>query len=228
MPLTVPQPQIDFIKKFLELPDSKIASFLEALTLAGPQFNLRDLADAVSKRTELPMDIVVGVVQVLGSLYLTKDAQNAPKETLVDNEVLPALKRAGTFSKEHAAAEWIKFRYFLMAALSLEDTVGTAAKAGQILTQHERIFVSARILTDVRPIFHVNIAEKPHSALIVHMLRIIYRDFQGHRFEQFFALDSNDVRSLKVLIDRALKKEETLTNLMKDAAVTILQPKEFY
>ena len=228
MALTVPPPQVAHIRKFLEVPDDKVGVFLDALAKAGPQFNIADLSSEVSDHVGLPKALTTGIVGVLGSLYVTKDAQNIPVETFVDQEVAVALRNAGTFSKENADVEWARLRKFLVAALALERTLGTAAKAGHILTQHERIFSTARILTDVRPIFHSNVSEKPESALIIHMLRVTQRDPQ-HNFEDlFFALDSNDVRALKTVIDRALKKEETLKALMKGAGVAVLDPKETY
>jgi hypothetical protein len=229
MPLTVPPSHIESVKKFVELSDEQMTLLLKALTLAGPQFNLRDLADKALEDVKLPKDLVRGIVQVVGSLYITKDTQNAPTDAFVE-EVFLALSKAGAFSKEpdDAQAQWAKLRKFLAAALSLEDTVGTAAKAGHILTQHERIFVSARILTDVRAIFHVNTTEKPHSALLIHMLRITYRDMHGNISNEFFALDSNDIRAFKLLIDRAIQKEETLRKMMKDASIDVLHPKEYY
>ena len=228
MALRVPDKQIDHIKKFLELPDDKIEGFLDALAKAGPQFNYYDLSEEVSVRLEISRHLIEGIVQVLASLYRTRDGQNTPIETFLDQEVYVALKKAETFSEKKADAEWAKLRKFFIEALSLERTVGTAAKAGYILTQHERIFVGARILTDVRPIFHLNVSEKPESAVIVHMLRIAQRDNYGNQADQYFALDSNDIRDLKALIDRALEKEETLKGLMKDSGVTVLHPKGFY
>jgi hypothetical protein len=228
MALSVPQPQVDYIKKLVGLSDEQIAQFVDALAKAGPRFNVQDLALEVARHLDLPKEVVIGMVQVVGSLYVTKDTQNAQTNSFVDQEVFPALKRAGTFTKDSEDAQWKKLRKFLLDALALEDTVGTAAKAGSVLTQHEHIFMAAKILTDVRAIFHSNTSEKPQSAVIIHMLRVIYRDFQGNRSEHFFALDSNDVRSLKTVIDRALKKEETLTSLMREAKVDVLQPKEFY
>lgn len=228
MPLTVPPQHVEIIKKFVELSDEQITSFLKALAGAGSQFNVRDLADESLKHVKLPKDLVRGMVQVVGSLYVTKDAQNAPTDAFVDQEVFRALTKAGVFPKESADDQWPKLRAFLAVALSLEDTVGTAAKAGHILTQHERLFVSARILTDVRAIFHVNTAEKPHSAVIIHMLRMTFRDAHGNLSDEFFALDSNDVRKFKGVIERAIQKEETLKKLMTDASVDVLPPKEYY
>ncbi len=224
----VPQQQIDHIRKFLELSDDKIKGFLDALATAGPQFNVSDLSGVVSARLELPRDLTEGVVGVLASLYRTREGQDTPIETFVDQEVSAALKKARVFSEKNVDAQWAKLRKFLIAALSLEGIVGTAAKAGYVLTQHERIFVGARILTDVRPIFHSNVSEKPDSSVIIHMLRITQRDDYGNQADQYFALDSNDIRAVKKLIDRALKKEETLKSLMKDSGVTVLYPKDFF
>lgn len=228
MPLIVPEQQIVHIRKFLELPEDKIEAFLDALAKAGPQFNFFDLSQEVSVRLEISRPLIQGMVQVLASLYRTKDVQTTPIDPFLDEQVYVALTRAKTFSEKNADAEWARLRKFFKEALSLERTIGTAAKAGYILTQHERLFVGARILTDVRPIFHLDVSEKPDSAVIVHMLRITQRDNFGNQADQYFALDSNDIRILKTLIDRAMKKEETLKVLMKDAGVSILNPKGLF
>jgi len=115
-----------------------------------------------------------------------------------------------------------------MVALALNDTVGVAAKAGPVMTEHERIFEDARILTDVRLIFHPDLSEKPSTAVVVHMLRLTTRDMLGHRQAQYFALDSNDIRFMQQLLDRAIKKEETLKQLMKSSTVEIIEPKAFF
>ena len=227
MPLRVPEQQIANIKKLLELPDDKIKGFLNALVEAEPTFNVFDLSAEVSGKSGLPYPLTLGINRVLASLYLTRDWRE-PIEAFVDREVLSALKAAQTFSVEAADAEWKKLREFFVAALPIERTVGTAAKAGTVLTQHERVFIGARIMTDLRPIFHLNVSEKPDVAVVVHMLKITERDDFGHKHDQYFALDSNDIRAMKEIIERALKKEETLKGIMKDSGVSVLDVKAFY
>lgn len=227
MPLRVPQQQVVQIRKFLELPDDKIQGFLDALSKAGPQFNVFDLAEEVSGSLELPPDLTLGIIRVLVSAYLTRNLQQAI-DRFIDEEVFPALKRANAFSGENVDAQWSKLRSFLIPALGLERSVGTAAKAGSVLTHHERIFAGARIMTDIRPIFHLNVSDKPDAAMIVHMLRMTQRDNHGERADLFFALDSNDIKVMKALLDRALKKEKTIKDIMKDAGVTVLDPKLVY
>jgi len=133
MALRVPAQQIPYVKKFLELPDEKIQGFLDALGATGPKFNVFDLASAISGPLGLPDDLTLGIIQVLASLYLTRDRRQ-PTEQFVDRDVFFALKASQTFSAEQADVQWKKLRQFLIAALSLERTLGTTAKAGHVLT----------------------------------------------------------------------------------------------
>jgi hypothetical protein len=230
MAFRVPPDQIGHIKKFLELPDEKIGGFLDALAKSGPKFNVSDLAAEVSGPLHVPGPLAEGIVRVLASLYLTRDF-GQPIEEFLDRDVFFALKRAQVFSAENiedAKVQWNKLRKFLVGALSLERSVGTAAKAGNVLTQHERIFNGARIMTDLRPIFHLNVSEEPDAAVIIHMLRITQRDNFGQQSDEYFALDHNDVALMKEIIERAIKKEETLRGIMENSGVTVLDPKLFF
>jgi hypothetical protein len=227
MAFRVPQEQIGHIKKFLELPDEKIEGFLGALAGADPKFNVADLAAEVSAPLNIPNPLALGIVRVLASLYLTMDL-GEPVEQFLDRQVFFALKRAEVFSTENAKDQWTKLRKFLIAALSLERSVGTAAKAGPVLTQHERIFGGARILTDLRPIYHHDVSEKPDAAVIIHMLSITQRDNYGNHSDEYFALDSNDLIVMREVIERAMKKESALKGIMENSGVTVLDPKLFF
>jgi hypothetical protein len=228
MAIRVPEEHIVKIKRFLGLPDGMIEAFQTALINAKPEFNITDLTKQVMVGLEVPEGIVEGMIDVLASLYRVSDRRNIPIEKFVDREVFRALKETDILSGANADAQWARLRNFLMTALSLEKTVGTTAKVGYVMTQHERIFVGARIFTDVRPIFHQNVSEKPESAVIIHMLQVTQRDNSGNRVDKYFALDSSDIRNLRALIERALKKEGTLKDLMEGSGVKIIPPKPFF
>jgi hypothetical protein len=226
MALRVPEEYIEHIQGLLGLPEQKIQEFLDTLAQTGPAFNVYDLAAEVSTRTELPLGLTQGIMQVLNSLYLTRERQSTPLAAFVD-ETITALQSALSLPVETADAQLAKLRRFLLVALSLDSTVGTASKAGRVLTEHERIFVEARIMTDIRPIFHPDLSEQPNAAILIHMLRITQRDAFRKQQSLYFALDANDLRSLKALVDRAIKKEETARTMMAPG-VNILTPKEIY
>jgi hypothetical protein len=229
MAYIVPDRQIGYIKLFLELPESEIEELISGLRKATPQFNASDLAAEI-RGTKLPKEIIEGIIRIPMSLYVTRE-RTKPVESFLDEDVFPSLKRVGAFSSKDTNAQneqWMKLRKFLVASLSLERTLGTTAKAGPVLTQHERIFVGARIMTDLRPIYHLDVGEKPDAAIIVHMLKISQRDASGKHLDLYFALDSNDIAAMREVLERALKKEETLKSIVKDSGVIVLQPKPSY
>lgn len=139
MALRVPPSQIASIKKFLGLPEAKTAELLGALTASSPQFNLYNLSREMSGRLDLPLELIEGIVEVLAALYLSMENRSDPIEKFVDDQVYKALKKTDIFSGERGSTQWGNFREFLVAALSLDNTLGTAAKAGHVMTQHEHI-----------------------------------------------------------------------------------------
>lgn len=223
MALSVPSEQIASIRWLFDLPDDKLDAFLDVLSTTGPQFNVFDLSIEISKHLQSPPTAIVAALRVLASLYLTRNFTQ-PIETFVDRDVFRALEAANAFSNE-PELQWQKLRKFLVAALSLEKTLGTAAKSGNVLTQHERIFHSCRVMTDLRPIFHIDVNEKPDAAVIIHMLKITQRDNSGNREDLYFALDHNDVITMQTVLERALKKEKTLKDIVKHSGVAVLDPK---
>jgi hypothetical protein len=227
MALTVPPQQIVYVKKLLELSDEQVETFVTILSKAGPQFNVFDLANELSSALDTEDVPIVPILRVLASLYLTRPVTQSVNE-FVDHEVFPALKVTQVFSPDDADTQWAKLRKFLIRALSFERTLGTAAKAGDVLTQHERIFQAVRIVTDLRPIFHVDVAEKPDAAVIIHTLKITQRDHFGNRADLYFALDHNDVLAMKSVIERALTKEQTLKKMIEKSTITILDPRLTY
>jgi transcriptional regulator of aromatic amino acid metabolism len=227
MPFRVPADHAGLLREFIALPDEKIDRFLEALDKAPPQYNFHDLALQVFSDEIMAFELTEGILLVLVSLYRTADLER-PTEGFLDADVFPSLMKANVFSAEKSNEEWAKLRKFFLSALSRERTLGTAAKAGPVQTDHDRIFCGARILTDLRPIYHREISEKPSAATVVHMLKITHRDHYGKRYDSYFALDSNDLALIKNVVERAEKKEETLRNVMKDSGITVLGAGLFY
>jgi|GEM_PF-1491202 len=241
MALNVPAEALRPIQNLLELSDEKIEIIAAAVAEAHSKFNVNDLAADVAVRTGFPRTLIDGVVQIVANLYKARGADMG-LDAYIDEQVGPAVKRTFLMQAKHekdkkktnakpeeeTEAMWARFRPFLVATLALDDTLGTAAKAGPVMTDHERIFEDARVLTDVRLIFHADLSEKPNAGTIVHMLKIVTRDTVGNRHPQYFALDANDVRFLRHLLDRAIKKEETLKGVLSSTGIEVVEPKAFF
>ncbi|MCW3000539.1 MAG: hypothetical protein JWN65_4088 [Solirubrobacterales bacterium] len=95
----------------------------------------------------------------------------------------------------------------------------TTADAADILVQHERPYRSARIFTDIRPVFDEDAANPPAGAVIVQTLSIDFWTRTGGRDTVTFGLDEADLEDLKRAVDRAITKTQTVRSFLSGAGV---------
>ncbi len=93
--------------------------------------------------------------------------------------------------------------------LSIES-LATTASAVDVQTQHERPFHSARVFTDIRPVFGEDATVAPTGAVLSNVLKLEFFGESGRIQSRYFALDHADVKFLRDVLDRALDKTATL------------------
>ena len=95
-----------------------------------------------------------------------------------------------------------------------------AAKANDLMYEYQNVFIQAKMVTDVRPIFNIKIEKAPIAGLIIHNLHIHYRgDRESEHRDIFLALDSDDLKSLKDTLIRAETKEKSLDSVFKKSEI---------
>jgi hypothetical protein len=95
------------------------------------------------------------------------------------------------------------------------------SKARHLLNEYEHVFCSARILTDLRPVFPSEIEGSPVAALVVHTLRIHYHD-SGQLKEIYLSLDDDDLQTLGTVVGRAEEKAARLREWLRATGTTAL------
>lgn len=106
-----------------------------------------------------------------------------------------------------------------LARLIEARAVATTARAADLQGDHERIFHDARVLSDIRPVFDLDLDGPPTGAVVNQELKIEY--FEGDRLREIFiALDRADLDRLKDLVDRAIKKNDAIQDLLRTAGMT--------
>jgi hypothetical protein len=113
-----------------------------------------------------------------------------------------------------------KLRVRLAQLLESKDSLALTSKALDVLTDAERVYYSARILTDVRPLFDES-GRKIEASVIVHNLHIHFGKDDEHR-DFFVLLDTNDVKDLRNVLDRADKKAESLQQMLRNVGLPYL------
>ena len=98
------------------------------------------------------------------------------------------------------------------------------SKALEVLTEEEHVFYSARIITDIRPIFSED-ATTITASVVVHNLRIHFGKDSAHK-NFYVALDTSDIAKLRDVLDRADAKSVALQGLLKKFSVSYIDPEE--
>jgi hypothetical protein len=114
-----------------------------------------------------------------------------------------------------------RLREILPAFMDLEG-LRLQAKAVDLQVDHAHTFQSAKIITELRPVFDMSTAEHIAGALISHTLKVNYFS-SGNSEEIFIALDDVDLTELK----KAIVKAEVKGRVLRERVVTKLGLSDF-
>lgn len=103
-------------------------------------------------------------------------------------------------------AEWEECRACLKRMMETQS-VSLAAKALDISYDFERVYISGRLLTSIRPIFDES-RQDIRGATIVQTLRLESASPDGDQVSISVAMDMSDIRRLQEECERAIKKAE--------------------
>lgn len=123
---------------------------------------------------------------------------------------------------ENARADFAKR---LVTLLDLECLM-LAARATDLVAEHERVFHDARVLTDIRPVFGGDANRAPKAAVLISSLKIDFHPISGDLDSLFFALDSADLHRLRTVVDRALAKHDSLHKMLEQTGMPTWEYRE--
>jgi hypothetical protein len=211
---SIPQSVINGFTKIATLPDESFQELLSTLEKhplelkQGVVFEDEDL-----KLEFLSPEESKAIQEALFPVYLGIANGTFPTNAYVDS-VAQALKEQASGSVEWAQSEenLEGFKHRLTQLANIESLL-LIAKAHNVLTAHSHAYYSARILSDIRPVYGDNVAESPKAAVIVHMLHLVSYQNKARR-EFVVALDTKDIEDLITILERAKAKTESLESVI--------------
>ncbi len=222
MRLVVPERQCAGLQAFVDYTDDEFESILNALAETPPTLYMSKLAEGVAASSGTDEARIRGTLQALAGVYLL--LENAAVDELVE-DVCRAVGEVDDEKLRFDDSQNERFRTRLRRILALENPVGITAKASSVMMQHPHLYCRSRIISEVRPIFHVDASEPPAAAMVAHTLCIRYH--QGKDTKEFYvALDSEDLGNLQASLARAIKKEESLKQAYGRPGVPFLEATE--
>jgi hypothetical protein len=220
--LRIPARQAPSLAEFLRLSPADVAALVQALREEQPRLALAELTEAIAARLSIERERIDELVDLLAGLEIVKEGRNLPVKEFVA-ELRAAMESSGR--QELQAADWTAFQTSIEAALSDDSALALSTKALGVMQDHAKIFCAGRVLTDLRPVFRSNAEQEPFAFVAVHTLKIGYHEAGEHR-EFFVAMDQSDVRLLAALLERAIKKENSLKSVMIGRGLKLLEPNQ--
>lgn len=220
--LQIPTQHVAGLIKIRALDEDTLNELICALAEAPPVMQPKDLVILSVPKTktlsESDLDEILGtLIGMLATLL-----QFNLSTSVFAQRVCEAMERSDNEDLRLTGKDCESFRNRLLQLLDLEPLI-YPAKAFNILYDHDRVFIHARAVTDVRAVFGLDTEVPPKAAAIVHMLNVTCQRGDGEE-SIYLAMDSQDVELLIATLQRALSKTRSLKKLLGTSGITCLNP----
>jgi hypothetical protein len=200
------------------MPEAEVVELREALSSIGVTLKPLNLTAQVRGQIKRPSPELDDIVQVLVGLSSARAGSDVSIEEF-SKDVAKSMTRRKDAPKDYDESV---FEKTLSSLLGIES-LALSARAAEIQHDYERVFASARIVSDIRSVFGTSNID-PVGAMIVHNLKITFFE-EGRVREAFFALDNADLIVLRQVIDRAELKTPKLETMIKTSGVQYFESK---
>ncbi len=202
--------------KIKTLSSADVDTLVAALETSPRTGGLKGMISSVAAQVpSLKKGDVEDIVRTLYSLYLYR----ADADTLLPgfiSELIGAMRATGEKSLALPEEAENEFQDKLTRLLGVTE-FAVASKADQLRSDYAKTFHSAKILTDIRPIFGKP-EEIPIGAAITHTLKIEYHE-EGEHKQFYIAMDAEDLQQMRKVLQRADDKASSLKSLLKNAGL---------
>lgn len=225
--LRIPQTdsEINALILLLGLSGKAMTTLIDLLEKEPPALDFKRLASRLKQKIQIPPKGLVSVLRVMGTIYWSFVRGGVPENDFLAT-FRSALKAIRKPEFQLDDQSWEAFSLHLSRILKCDRSLGITAKALEVMTANEHTLLSTRIFSDLRPIFSEKVDALPSAAVIIHNLRIGYVS-GGEKREFFAAMDSHDLKELASTIQRAILKETTMHDALRNSSISILEPDDY-
>ena len=213
MALEIPKEDAGSITAIQALSAASSEKLLSALAAAPLAPDPHAMAANIAARVpSIPKERIIRVLETIYTLYHIRELAGVEHSQFLD-DLMEAIQKSPGLKLQQKDAP--KLRSLLGKLLNIES-LNMVAKAGRLQRDGERLYCTAKILSDIRPVFGSDPATGPVGAVLTHTLKIGYHEGKEHR-EFHVVLDSSDLDGLDEVVHRAQAKDTSLRDLLKSA-----------
>jgi hypothetical protein len=189
----------------------RLVAAIAALDAYSPMSTIQDATGGVlgEQASAIEKQMCVPLLALRGQMRLTQP-----------DEIARRLSESVELELDDAERAALRSR---AAAILATPVYETTAVATDLQTQNGRNFQSARIVTDIRPVFRKDLDAEPSGAVIVETLQIQTWTRDGDSELLFVSMDEADLKQLEKAVDRALHKTKTLRKFIAQTGLTYFE-----
>ncbi len=212
--LQLDESQLDDFKLILELKSESLRAVVDRLRQidlapVSPDKLFQAAVEVLGNREDVADSLVRQALTLCGWMRQAGVAVAEVPESLRDS-----LTAALQWGKQDLD-KWGQIEPGLIEMLSL-PILRLASSAIDLSFEYTNLWMEARILTDIRPVFTED-ATEIEGAVVSHAFRLRYSSMEGPH-ELNIAMDEGDIIQLIEQCDRAIRKARTARALMSDRA----------
>lgn len=212
MPLEIPKDETESIARIKSLAVPSLSRLVAALQSAPPIPDPQEMAALVSKQVpSIPLARLASMLVTIYNLYHVRELAGVDDSRFV-SDVLEGIEESPDlkFTRKDIAT----FRSAFTRLMDVE-TLRVVAKAIRLQRDGERLYCSAKILSDIRPVFGSDPTTKPLGAVLTHTMKVGYHEGREHK-EFHVVLETADLIALEDVVSRAIAKDRTLRQFLGD------------
>ena len=215
--LRIPEDAFPSLVSIVSFDEDSFGALIKAIKESKPSLtHMKFISLLSSKLPKAQLEATKEIFESLFGLFDIKQSESI-SESKLSEFVLESALKSEEYGPKFTGENGNILKKRLTELLSLDNPLGITSKALDVLTDNERIFCEARILSDIRPVFTGNL-DYPSGAVTIHNLKISF-----HKGDEspdiYFALDDTDLEILKDTIERAQNKSKALDSILKKANI---------
>lgn len=218
--LSIPRRHYGGLATLRRLPEEAFEELLGVLGKTPPIADTKRLCEAVTPQIRsLPPQEAEELLTAICGLYWIRRVLDLPVDQLA-SELVVAMKEAGSDELAVPENEVPRFQERIGRLLTFES-LDSASKAAELALDRPQVFCTAKTVTDLRPVFGADPAQRPVGAVVTHTLRLEYHKGKGGDVEVLhIAMDSHDIAKLKDVLEQAEAESRSLRSFLMEARMS--------
>lgn len=216
--LRIPEHRLEGFIKLSKMSNDAFKEFFHEIAKADSKTNSEELIRSLVASLKLTSEKdASGITKTVQSLFAPIITNGKPIGDFVE-DILVALDNQDKAKLSNEDKETLRVR--LNALLTIPG-LSIKAKAMSVYYENERTYTSARLLSEVRPIFGLE-DDSIGGVVVLHTLKIQYLEQESDK-EIFFALDDADLDQLIKTLEREKNKTNKIRKLFSEKSIQILE-----